>query len=224
MAELIAVECPRCERQTVAGHRDCLICGRTIHPDINPRARIHFCMEIVDDEVLFFKDPGPKAAFGLILIPIFGLIAFLLLKDVDFTAFKPMDWALAAVSALLAIVLTYRIVQLVRSKSERKPLLMLDFEGINFPQFDNILIPWIDIETTTGSGSSYPHLWMSHPHASGADVSFKVKRDVGIDPTRYSGLNYNPLSRTVTLAQVSIDPEFVSRAVAFFGPILTQER
>lgn len=221
MADLIAVQCPRCENQTVAGHRDCLVCGRTIHPEVDPRVHIHFCMEIRGKKVLFFKDPGPMAAFLILVIAGSGAALFFYLKDQDLSAVNPLGWAAAGLLFLAVVIVAANKLLQLKSKTRRKVLIKFDREGIHFPQYGDTLIPWNEIEETKGSGS--PYFFVSR-FGSMPKVSFRVKRAIDIPGKFFFWLNYNPVTRAVKLANVSIDPEFVDRAVTFFMPILTQER
>ena len=222
MADLTAVQCPRCGHRTVAGHRDCLVCGRTIHPEIDPRARIHYCMEIRDREVLFHSDYAPQIGMFLMPLPIIGIVLFLYLRDFDFPTLTLWGWAAVALGILAIAILAARALSAWKSRPPSRPFLKLDSEGIHIPRFKDFLVPWDAIEKTEWRGEEL--IKFGRGYAPVPTVELHLNRDIEFENSWDPRLRYDDHSRKLTLGFLTIDPLFIARAVDFFRPILTQER
>ncbi len=216
MAELVAVQCPRCERMTVAGHRDCLVCGRIIHPEADPHARIHFSMVIRGREVLFYPNSMARLWSALIYSPgpILGgsLLAFLFEGDLAAVSFR--SWAVFVLGTLAWLLIAGKF-----PRPKKKELLKLDRRGIHFPTFEDVMIPWGALVKTSGRISTV-RLYGSRTR----DILFHLNQKLSVDIKKNSSLWYDRRSAVLILRWVLLDADFVPKAVDFFGPILTQER
>ncbi len=213
MAELIAVQCPRCGNQTVAGHRDCLVCGRTIHPEVDLRSRIRSGMEIRGKEVFFYPESSAKLLIAFLYpgpVVLGLLLAFL--YEVDLAALTAWEWAVLVLGLLAWVLIVRRFVQ-----PGDKPLLRLDRRGIHFLADEGVLIPWNALERTSGRRSTV------RLYGSGTtDILFHLNRELALDIRKDSSLWYDPSQPVVLLRWVLLDAEFAPRAIDFFAPVLTQ--